>query len=174
VSIDDSEFILFSWEAPSHVLSWLARPPGHSPEDVYPAHRTLLSEFGGITERGGEFEGQWLLNTSESLTLQEASHDATFVRDYEWAFDAVPGGIPIDLAAYYSISREANGNHTLCHRVNGDVLLFAPDHSFTHVVPLAGCPDYTFYRIDSAPGFVDWVEAVAKQWMDDVSNRGHS
>jgi hypothetical protein len=47
----------------------------------------------------------------------------------------------------------------------GDVPLFAPDHSFNHVVPLAGCPEYTLYRINGAAGFVEWVETVAKQWM---------
>jgi hypothetical protein len=165
VSADDEQFVLFSWESGGRVLSWLARPPAAAPDTLYPAHRTLLSEFGGITERGCEFEKQWLVNTNESLTLVEASDDASFVNDYEWAFEDIPGGIPIDLAAYYVISREANGNATLCHRVEGDVLLFAPDHAFRHVVPLAGCPDYTFYRIKGAPGFVDWVEAVAKQWM---------
>lgn len=166
VSIDDSEFVLFSWEGRESVLSWLARPAEPVASGLFPAHRTLLSQFGGITERGGEFEGQWLLNTTESLTLPEACHDAAFIRDYEWAFEGVPGGIPIDPASYYSISREANGNHTLCHRVAGDVLLFAPDHSFTHVIPLDGCPDYTLYRINGAPTFVDWVETVAKQWME--------
>jgi len=171
VSVDDDQFALFSWEAGDRVLSWLARPPEAAGDSLYPAHRTLLAEFGGITARSGEFEDQWLLNTNESLTLREASHDASVVGDYAWAFEGVPGGIPIDLAAYYSISREANGNTTLCHRVAGDVLLFAPDHSFRHVVPLAGCPDYTLYRLNGAPGFVEWVEVVANQWMAEWTRR---
>ena len=165
VSVGREQYVLFSWESGGSIRSWLARPPAAAAADLYPAHRTLLAEFGGITERAGEFDNQWLNNTTESLTLSEASGDAGFIRDYEWFFEDVPGGIPIDLATYYVISREANGNATLCHRVDGDVLLFAPDHAFRHVVPLAGCPDYTLYRIKGAPGFVEWVEAVAKQWM---------
>lgn len=166
VSLDDNHFILFSWESRDCVLSWLARPPAPAADGLYPAHRTLLSEFGGVTERSGEFNGQWLLNTNESLTLAEASHDATFLRDCARVFEKT-GGIPIDMTAYYSISQEANGNDTLCHRVAGDVLMFAQDHSFKHVVPLEGCPDYTLYRINGAPGFVEWVEAVARQWLDE-------
>ena len=169
VSIDGTALVLFSWESGNHVLSWLGYPPEAGGDELYPAHRTLLSEFGGITERAGEFENQWLLNTTESLTMREAAHDASCVRDYEWAFESVPGGIPIDVTAYYSISREANGNVTLCHRTAGDVLLFAPDHSFRHVVPFTGCPEYTLYRIDGAPGFVEWVETVAQQWMAEWS-----
>src|SRR4029453_111797 len=171
VSVGDEAFVLFWGEGRDCVLSWLARPPERAADGLYPPHRTLLSEFGGVTERGGEFEDQWLLNTNESLTAAEASHDAAFLQDYAWAFEDVPGGIPIDMTAYYSISREANGNDTLCHRVAGDVLMFAPDHSFDHVVPLHGCPDYTLYRIKGAPGFVQWVEAVAKQWLDAATRR---
>jgi hypothetical protein len=166
VSIDDEEFILFSWEGHDRMMSWLTRPPEPAAADVYPAHRTLLSEFGGIAERSGESEEQWLLNTNESLTLAEAGHDATFLRDCAHVFEPIPGRIPIDMTAYYSVSAEANGNDTLCHRVAGDVLMFAQDHAFSHVVPLEGCPEYTLYRIVGAPGFVQWVETVARQWLD--------
>ena len=166
VRIDDANYVLFSWEGPEGISSWLA-PPAESTVDaaLFPAHRALLREFGGISERTNEPDGSWLLNTNESLTLREAQHDATFISDYGWAFEKAPGGIPIDTAAYYSMSREANGNNTLCHRVTGDVLLFAPDHAFNYVRPLEGCPDYTLYRINGADTFVGWVEAIAHQWM---------
>jgi hypothetical protein len=107
-----------------------------------------------------------LLNTNDSLTLQEARHDASFIQDYERAFQPTPGHIPIDMRAYYSISREANGNDTLCHRVTGEVLLFAPDHSLEHVVPLEGCLEFTLYRINGGATFSEWVEAVARQWAE--------
>jgi hypothetical protein len=167
VVVDGRPFTLFSWEIADRLLAWLAPLPGAAAEGVYPGHLTLLAEFGGITERAGEFEGQWLLNTTESLTQREATHDASFIRDYAWAFDEV-GGIPIDLTAFYSVSREANGNCTLCHRVTGEVLLFAPDHAFNHVTPLEGCPEYTLYRLQGAPRFEAWVEEVAGQWIDEV------
>jgi hypothetical protein len=165
IRADGSEYTLFSWEGMDGVSSWLARAPeGTVDSRVFPEHRALLGEFGGIVERTGDPEGSWLLNTSESLTLDEAQHDAGFLRECA-TFEELPGGIPIDMEAYYSISREANGNDTLCHRTAGDVLLFAPDHAFDHVVPLEGCPDYTLYRIRGARTFVEWVEVVAQQWM---------
>lgn len=167
VVIDGEDHVLFSWQRADHVRSWLSPAPTTSaPATLFPAHRLLLGVFGGIIERGGEFAGQWLLNTIHSLTLQEASHDARFLDDYACAFESVPGGIPIDTSAYYSISREANGNTTLCHRLTGELLLFAPDHSFAHLVPLEGCPEYTLYRINGAPSLVDWVEVVARQWLE--------
>ena len=165
VSVGVRHYVLFSWEGEDGISAWLSPRPSPSPRgDVLPAHRDLLTVFGGITERSNEPETTWLLNTNESLTIEEASNDATFVRAYDWAFVEIPGGIPIDLTAYYSISREANGNNTFCHRLGGDVLLFAPDHSFDDVEPLEGCPPYTLYRRRGGGTFVDWVETVARQW----------
>ena len=123
----------------------------------------MLQSFGGILERANEPETCWLLNQNEVLTEREAGHDASFLEDYSWAFDCVPGGIPIQLKEYYSIAREANGNETICHRTSGAVLLFAPDHSFTHVKPFAGCPAYTLYTLDGTLSFVDWVNKIAQQ-----------
>ena len=164
VSVDSKRYVLFSWEG-EYTSAWLSPRPTPSPAGaLLPAHRDLLTVFGGITERSNEPETTWLLNTSESLTNDEASNDATFVKAYDWAFADVPGGIPIDLTAYYSISREANGNTTFCHRRHGDVVLFAPDHSFDDVEPLEGCPPYSLYRRHGGGTFVDWVETVADQW----------
>ena len=169
VSIGSRHYVLFSWEGEHGISAWLSPRPSLSPTgELVPAHRDLLTVFGGITERANEPETTWLLNTNESLTNDEASNDATFIREYDWAFADVPGGIPIDLAAYYSISREANGNNTFCHRRHADVLLFAPDHSFDDVEPLEGCPPYTLYRRHGASTFVDWVEMVAEQWASSL------
>jgi len=132
--------------------------------NIYPAHATLLRSFGGIVDRANEPEDTWLLNNNEVLTEREASYDSSFIEHYAWAFEETPGHIPIVTGDYYSIAREANGNDTLCHRRDRTVLLFAPDHSFDHVAPLAGCPDYTPYTREGASRFTEWVEVVARQW----------
>src|SRR5262245_2011454 len=165
VRIDGLAHVLFSWERrDSDYRSWLARQPEPAPaRDLFPAHRLLLASFGGIVERSNEPEGSWLLNLNDALTAAEATHDASFIADAA-IFDQLGIAVPIDLHAYYSIAAEANGNDTLCHRVNGDVLLFAQDHNFDHIVPLEGCPEYTLYRIKGAPTFDSWVESVAAQW----------
>ncbi|MGH9222327.1 MAG: hypothetical protein ACRD2W_00655 [Acidimicrobiales bacterium] len=55
--------------------------------------------------------------------------------------------------------------HDLLSRVDGDVLLFSPDHAFDHVEVLGGCPPYSLYRLQGAPSFVAWVGRVAAQWL---------
>ena len=165
VEIDSRDYVLFSWESENGISTWLSpRASSSPPRDVLPAHRSLLATFGGIVERTGEPESTWLLNTNESLTEDEAANDATFLTAYAWAFEGVPGGIPIALTDYYSISREANGNTTLCHRRTGEVVLFAPDHSFDDVEVLEGCPPYSLYHRRGGRTFTEWVETVAQQW----------
>jgi hypothetical protein len=104
------------------------------------------------------------LNLNDALTEREASHDASFIKDYRWAFEDLV--LPIEPREYYSIAREANGNVTLCHRASGQVLMFAPDHSFDYLTELDGCPPYTLYTINGTGTFRDWVDAVAVQWLD--------
>ena len=169
VSVGRRDYVLFSWETHDGITTWLSpRPSPSSRVDLLPAHSSLLEVFGGIVERSQEPESTWLLNTNESLTADEASHDASFIKAAEGVWAEVPGGIPIDTTAYYSISREANGNTTLCHRRSGEVLLFAQDHSFDDVDVLEGCPPYTLYRRRGGRTFVEWVETVAEQWMSAI------
>ena len=171
VSVGRRDYVLFSWETDDGITTWLSpRPSPPSHLDLLPMHASLLETFGGIVERSQEPETTWLLNTDESLTADEARHDASFIREAKAAWAEVPGGLPIDPTAYYSISREANGNTTLCHRRSGEVLLFAQDHSFDDVDVLEGCPPYTLYRRRGGGTFVEWVETVADQWMSAISS----
>ena len=138
---------------------------------IYSDHRVLLKHFGGIVERSYNEPPTWLLNCNDVLTAREALHDASFIEDYRWILEEPDAGWPIDPASYYSICREANGNTTLCHRANGDVLLFAPDHDYDHVEVLEGCPPYSLYRLHRVRSFRDWVSTVAEQWLQAVQPR---
>lgn len=166
VDINDGSYVLYTWQRKDKSFcSWLSPPPSNDPPiSLYPDHQTLLASFGGIVERGNE-PGWWVLNHNDALTEREARHDATFIEHYDWA----SVGIPIELKQFYSIAREFNGNNTLCHRTTGEVLLFATDHAFKHVEVLPGCPEYTLYRLHGARQFPDWIETIARQWRDWVS-----
>ena len=163
LTIDEQPRLLFSWPVVGAIPAWLCAPPSESPPaHLCAVHRLLLRAFGGIIERADEPDS-WLLNHNDALTLREAAHDAAFLRNYAWMF---PGErVPLETADYYSIAREANGNTTLCHRATGDVVLFAPDHAFDHVRCWRGLPEYTLYELKGAPGFVEFVEQIAAQWL---------
>ncbi len=167
VSVNGVHYQLLAWNSPdADRIGWLCLPP---PENVvcnpHEDHRLLLGSFGGIVERFNEPEDTWLLNLNDALTQREASHDGSFIHQYRWAFDEVELELPIEPTEYYSIAREANGNTTLCHQINGDVLMFARDHCFDHLKPLNGCPEYTLYTMNGVSTFRDWVNAIALQWL---------
>jgi hypothetical protein len=145
--------------------SWLSSLPSPDPpHSLHPDHRILLRSFGGIIERSNEPKWWWILNHNDVLTEHLGQGDATFIEHSAWAFEDASLEIPIDLEAFYRIAKEANGNSTLCHRLSGEIVLFAPDHAFDHVDPLLGCPDHTLYRLPAAPGLRNWVNTIARQW----------
>jgi hypothetical protein len=162
LSFENEPHLLFTWRGE---ISWLTPLPSQSPPGhLHPHHATLLRSFGGIVQRFNE-PATWLRNHDDVLTERESARDASFLKDYAPLFAKSPGVIPISLSDHYSIAREARGNVTLCNRQTGNVLLWAPDHSYKHVTPLAGCREYTLYTINGVASFKDWVEAVAQQWL---------
>jgi hypothetical protein len=171
LAIDDARYQLFSWQRrDGEDCAWLSPVPcAQAPSSVHQDHRSLLTSFGGIIERSNEPEDTWLLNHTAVLTERAAGRDASFINEYKWAFDDAGIQIPIVLTEFYSIAEEANGNTTLCHRLTGEVMLFAPDHNFEHIVPLPKCPEYSLYRIPGATSFSSWVASVANQWLESIS-----
>lgn len=167
VSVNGARYELLAWDSRNgNRFGWLCMVPSkNAPGNLQDDHRKLLPSFGGIVERFNEPEDTWLLNLNDALTEREASHDGSFIQDYKWAFEDAGLTLPIEPSEYYSIAREANGNVTLCHRVSGQVLMFAPDHCFDHLTELEGCPEYTLYKINGAATFREWVDAVAVQWL---------
>ena len=162
-------FVLFSWWRDEKHFGWLSPEDHGVPEGIFPDHAVLLQSFRGSVETYNSPD-TWILNHNDVLTANLSGTDATFIEAYGWAFEDI-GGIPIDLAHFYSIAEEANGNATLCDRRTGDVLLFAPDHAFDYVTVLEGCPEYSFYRLNGADRFAAWVDTIAKQ-VDRPSARG--
>lgn len=165
-----AEYHLLGWDGgDGHRMGWLCPMAVEGPS-VFREHATLFSAFGGIGERFNEPEDTWLLNLHAALTIDIAKSPEWIPK---WIAESEPSGagsyhLPLDVSDFYTVALEANGNETLCHRGTGEVILFAHDHSFDHVVPLENCPEYTFYRIPSAPRFRDWVERVATQWMSHI------
>lgn len=164
IAFRSESWILFSWDTGRpESRGWLSPGSRSVPSSVHPHHRVLLRSFNGIVEVFGHVESR-VTNQRELLTPTLAERDATFIRAYEWAFEET-GGNPVDLEAYYVVAEEANGNATVCHRVDGDVLLFAPDHAFDDVRVLDGCPELTFYRIPGAHTIAQWINHIAEQWQ---------
>lgn len=153
---------LLAWGPMGNRRGWLCQPPHDGDEDVVPeTHKRFWRVCGGIVERFNE-PATWWNNQNEVLTV-----DATRVRiadvlaDYAWLWHDDGLAIPIDPAEYYAVAVEANGNLTLARRDDGRLLLFAPDHAFADVTPLAGCPPYSLLEIGKVPDLATWIEMCA-------------
>jgi hypothetical protein len=165
VKIGERQHDLLAWDSPDDcVAGWLCLPPVESPVGL-PVHQQVWRVLGGIVESWNAPDDTWLLNQNAVLTPSLAASDPAAVLEHSrWAWEQDGLEMPIDPSEYGVLAEEANGNHTLFHRVSSEVLLFAPDHDFDHIEPLPGCPDFTLYRIPEAPTVAAWLECVAEQW----------
>lgn len=167
VSVGGNAYELLAWGSPGDRRGWLCRPPNDVEGGFVPrVHKSFWRLCGGIVERFVEPD-TWWNNQNEVLTVDAARvRIADVFADYAWLWDDAGLKVPIDPAEYYAVAVEANGNLTLAHRGDGRLLLFAPDHSFTHVRPLAGSPPYSLLTIDRVPDLASWIEVCAAAWRD--------
>lgn len=168
VHVADDAYELLAWGPQDSRRGWLCRPPRDAAGDsVAPAHRSFWALCGGIIGRFGE-PATWWQNQNEVLTADAAQVPGADVLDqYGWLWEDDDLEITVNPAEYYAVAVEANGNLTLAHRDNGRLLLFAPDHSFTRVTPLAGSPPYSLLTIDDVPDLTTWIEVSAAAWRQD-------
>jgi hypothetical protein len=169
ISVGGAAYELLAWGSPDDRRGWLCHPPplavdGHCVAQI---HQSFWKLCGGIVEWFGE-PATWWNNQYEVLTVSATREGvAEALAAYEWIWRDDGLEIPIDPDEYYAAAVEANGNLTLAHRDDGRLLLFAPDHDFTGVTPLAGCPPQSLLTIDDVPDLGTWVEVCAAAW------RGH-
>jgi hypothetical protein len=166
VSIGDEPYELLAWGPPNSRRGWLSAPPTKSlPKGVHRTHQAFWTVCGGIVERFSE-PLTWWTNHNEVLTPAAVHMPlAPVLHDYEWLWEQEHLTIPIQPSDFYVVAIEANGNMTLAHRATGELLLFAPDHSFNNVAPLPGCPPYSLLTIDDIPDLGAWIEACARAWQ---------
>jgi hypothetical protein len=165
VSVEGSAYELLAWGSPDDRRGWLCHPPhdvdGYSIPQI---HKSFWRLCGGIVEMFGE-PPTWWNNQNEVLTVDAISVPiAGVLADYAWLWEDANLAVSINPDEYYAVAVEANGNLTLAHRDDGRLLLFAPDHAFTGVTPLAGCPPYSLLTIDEVPDLATWVEVCATAW----------
>ncbi|NUT49551.1 MAG: hypothetical protein HOV94_19920 [Saccharothrix sp.] len=164
VSVSGTRYEVIAWGPAGERRGWLCHPPVTDRVDVHPVHRLFWSVCGGVVERFGEPTGRWT-NQDDVLTARAAETRVSDVLlDYRWLWDDAGLDLPTDLDDHYAVAVEANGNLTLAHRRTGELLLFAPDHSFDGVTPRAGCPPYSLLTVDDLPDLPSWIERCAGDW----------
>ncbi|MCA0238305.1 MAG: hypothetical protein LCH81_18165 [Bacteroidetes bacterium] len=75
---------------------------------------------------------------------------------------------PLKTRGMVTFALEASGNRTLYDIASEMVLLYATDHNFNFVTPVPDQPEFTFYTIHGADTFTEYVELLARQWLEFV------
>ncbi|MFI7431788.1 hypothetical protein ACIBPB_32940 [Micromonospora sp. NPDC049836] len=165
VFVEGDVYELLAWGSSDDRRGWLCRPPHDADSDCVPwFHKSFWSRCGGIVERFGEPD-TWWNNQNEVLTIGAAHvRVGEVLTDYAWLWEDRSLELPVNPDEYYAVAVEANGNLTLAHRDDGRLLLFAPDHAFANVTPLAGSPPYSLLTIDGVPDLATWIEVCAAAW----------
>ena len=176
VHVNDQPHILYTWNrTDGATCGWLCKvEEARLDISFIPEHRMLLSEMGGIQESYGYDEKdlalcQFFLFTGSRCEYGIESHKMYYE---EICFNK--GYTPLPTDQFITFVIEGNGNRTLYDPATGKVLLYAFDHNFNYVTPVPHQPEYTFYTIHGVDTFTDYVELLARQWLEFVKMDRHS
>lgn len=168
-----SNYYLYTWtDKNGFKCGWLCKVEQiHTEIDVLSEHQLLLDEMGGIKETYHHFDTETEMLTDNQNFIFIKSELTKGLGDWIDLYDQVckdENVKQIDTKDLICFAQEANGNETFYDPNRKQVLLFASDHSFENVEVLKGQPEYTFYTINRVTTFVDYVEAVAQQWLENM------
>jgi len=169
----NSNYCLYTWDDKNGLkCGWLCKSEQIQTEiKVLPEHQLLLDEMGGIKETYHRFSTETEILTDNQNFIFIKSLLTKGLGDWIDYYDQICTDEHIkqvDTKDIVCFAGEANGNETFYDPNTKQVLLFAPDHSFENVEVLKDQSEYTFYTINNVTTFVDYVETLAQQWLENI------
>lgn len=171
LTINKQPYKLFSWTNKDKIsYGWLNKiePEIKNGIELIDDHKLLLDEIGGIQESYNQPESSLTNNQNFLFIKSECSNGIGDWEDYYKTMCEEEEKSQIDTKDFVCFVQEANGNLTLYEKQSKKVLLFAHDHSFDNVEFLEDQPMYTFHTINGIETFVDYVEQIAVEWLNEI------
>lgn len=171
LNINNQSYKLFSWTNKSDLsCGWLNKIEKNPNTTLYliEEHKLLLSEIGGIQESYNQPEPSLCNNQNFMFIESECSNGIGGWDGYYEEMCNEENKIQIEFKDFIYFVQETNGDVTLYNPKNSEVFLFAHDHSFDNVEFLENQPEYTFHKINNITNFVDYVEALATEWKNEI------
>jgi hypothetical protein len=166
---DGKPYILFSWDCKrGGTCGWLCsnQKINEWPFNLIDEHILLCHSVFNIEESYNNPPGSFTLNQNYMFDPQECKTGIGGLDIfYNWKCTQ-ENKKPVDHSKWIAFACEANGNYTLYDPVTKNVYLFASDHAFKNITVLRNQPEFTFYTINGAPTFTDYVELLARQWLE--------
>ena len=170
MSINGIPHKLYSWTTTDNsTCGWLCQfEESRNDLPIIEEHNLLLQNIGGIIESYGSNERDISLNQHFLFTASRCERGLGSTKRFYEELCYNENINPIETDHLIAFAIEAGGNRTFYDPVTKNVLLYATDHSFDYVTRLPGQPDLTFYTINNVKTFTNYVELLARQWLDCV------
>ncbi len=171
LTINYQSYRLFSWTNKGNKsFGWLNKIESDKTTDIelIDEHELLLQEIGGIQESYNQPEPSLTNNQNFLFIKSECSKGIGSWDDYYEMMCEEEDKRQIDYKDFICFVQEANGDVTLYDKNTKEVMLFAHDHSFDNVEFLENQPEYTFHKINGVKTFVNYVESLATEWIDET------
>ncbi|MGY2134063.1 hypothetical protein ACW9KT_17665 [Hymenobacter sp. HD11105] len=170
-----NHYKLYSWIDDNNLkYGWLCKfESSENSIKILPEHELLLDNIGGIQESYMQNETQEELLTDNQNFIFIKSMCTKGLGGWKQLYEQEcenGGAKQIDTENLICFVGEANGNETFYNLNSNQVLLFAPDHCFDNVEVLKDQPEYTFYTINNVTTFIDYAEALARQWLYQIGS----
>jgi hypothetical protein len=172
LKLNDDTYKFLHWKVSEKgSCAWLCKFEAPDVKDIQllPEHELLLQNIGGIKEYYMDPE-ETLINNQNFLFLKSECETALGYANiyYEQVLKAENmKAMPIDNLVTFVI--EANGSPTVYDLNSKQVYFFSHDCGIEYMIPMEGQPNYTFYHIRGVNNFGEYVETLAKQWIDYIA-----
>lgn len=168
-----TNYKLLSWTDNERLKSgWLCKfDKGETEIELLPEHQLLVDNIGGIQESYKQLETDKEILTDNQNFLFIKSDCTKGIGGWDDYYEDMCKEYEkslIDYKDFICFVQEANGDITLYDPKSKEVMLFAHDHCFENVEFLENQPEYTFYKINGITNFIDYVETLAHQWLDNI------
>lgn len=167
--IDKTNYILFAWDTlDGQICGWLNQLETEQKYkyELIREHELLLRNIGGIRESFNQPEDSFSNNQNFMFIGSECSRGIGDWDDYYSMTCEEEGKKEIDYSNLLAFVYEANGALTLYNPLTKKVFLFSHDHSFENVEFMEDQPEYTFHTFKSVVTFEDYVETLAREWLE--------
>ncbi|WP_459211522.1 hypothetical protein [Aquimarina rhabdastrellae] len=169
--INHINYTLFAWDTiDGQICGWLnQRETAEEYKcELIQEHEILLRNIGGIRESFNEPENSFSNNQNFMFIGSECSSGIGDWDDYYSMTCEEDGKKEIDHSNLIAFVCEANGALTLYDPPTKKVFLFSHDHCFDNVEFMANQPEYTFHTYKSVVTFEEYVEALAREWIENI------
>ncbi|QNR25141.1 hypothetical protein [Croceimicrobium hydrocarbonivorans] len=169
LSIDTINYILFAWDTlDGKVCGWLNQQEAEQEFkcELIQEHHLLLQNIGGIRESFNPPENSCSNNQNFMFIASECSRGIGDYVNYYPTMCEEEGKHQIDYSTLLAFANEANGALTMYDPKTKKVFLFSHDHCFENVEFMENQPEYTFHTFKKVVIFEDYVEDLAKEWIE--------